>query len=489
MSHASRRFSLLAAAALALCAATCFAASAPPDTATAACRRHLQAIGRALKAYKRANGSLPSHLSDLYPKYLKDKATLHCPADPTPGDPTAQVPSALPDPGMPVSYLYEMSADPATFVVPFGPAPDGKVTWQQQKMAQHDYFGDRVPVVRCWHHAEVPAGQTPLVLVPELDLAGKVTRTVPGWEYDPAVVPALLTSLERDLAAGPDRLHRWSPGEIARYFAAAPSVPTLHARLHAAAEKLAAMAEPFPNASPGTRSTAIASLYGAAGEMEKAVPLYQAALGVPGFHAEVASLMIDQYFTAGQPDKAVATLENLQAKEPDSPDYTLLLAGAYERAGQPEKAAAMRRRADQQSVGQPAPDFTLKDASGKAVHLADLHGKPVLLYFWAYPDEPARAVAPQLEALKQKYQDRQLTILSLIPAARHEALDFAGKTFSYPLLINAVPAFNSYSISAVPTLVLIDRDGKVVSRHSGPLPGLETVVEEEVKKVLPAATQ
>jgi predicted Zn-dependent protease len=49
----------------------------------------------------------------------------------------------------------------------------------------------------------------------------------------------------------------------------------------------------------------------------------------------------------------VATLESLQAKEPDSPDYTLLLAGAYERAGQADKAAAMRRRADQQSVGQP----------------------------------------------------------------------------------------------------------------------------------------
>jgi peroxiredoxin len=81
-------------------------------------------------------------------------------------------------------------------------------------------------------------------------------------------------------------------------------------------------------------------------------------------------------------------------------------------------------------VGQPAPDFTLKDASGKAVHLADLHGQPVLLYFWAYSYEPARAMAPQLEALKQKYRDGKLTILSLIPAASHQALDFAAKTFS-----------------------------------------------------------
>ena len=114
-------------------------------------------------------------------------------------------------------------------------------------------------------------------------------------ECHPTIVPVLLTSLERDLAGGPDRLRRWEPEAIASYFATAPSIPALRARLRAVAEKLAAHPragprEPFPHAAAGQRSTAVASLYGAAGEMDKAAPIYQAALEVPGFHAQVASL-------------------------------------------------------------------------------------------------------------------------------------------------------------------------------------------------------
>ena len=36
-------------------------------------------------------------------------------------------------------------------------------------------------------------------------------------------------------------------------------------------------------------------------------------------------------------------------------------------------------------VGDPAPDFTLKDSNGQTVRLADLRGKKVMLYFFTSP--------------------------------------------------------------------------------------------------------
>jgi thioredoxin-dependent peroxiredoxin len=39
-------------------------------------------------------------------------------------------------------------------------------------------------------------------------------------------------------------------------------------------------------------------------------------------------------------------------------------------------------------AGEMAPDFTLPDQDGAAVHLADLRGKPVILYFYPKDDTP-----------------------------------------------------------------------------------------------------
>src|SRR4051812_18136461 len=205
---------LLGVALVPVGASSTFAAFPPPATGTkidtaAACSHHLEAIGRALSAYQKENGKLPPHLSDLSPRYLTDRALFHCPADPSRGEPVA----GRADPKLPISYLYEMSLEKGPGGLLLGPGPSGpSVTWRAQKLAQRIFFGDRVPVVRCWHHlsqAGVPAGEKPFVL--NLTLKGQVYRGQEYWETDSGTVPAVLSAMERDLAIGPELFHRrWS---------------------------------------------------------------------------------------------------------------------------------------------------------------------------------------------------------------------------------------------------------------------------------------
>jgi thiol-disulfide isomerase/thioredoxin len=71
---------------------------------------------------------------------------------------------------------------------------------------------------------------------------------------------------------------------------------------------------------------------------------------------------------------------------------------------------------------------------------------------------------------------------------RQDAVEFAKKSLTYPVLLDAGPAFNRYLIRGVPTTFVIDKDGKVVSRHVGFSRGTEKILEEELKRLLAPQT-
>jgi hypothetical protein len=193
--------------------------SGPPRDPVATCTRHLQTIGRALAAYERDKGRPPAQLSDLYPRYLANKALLHCPADPSPGEPGFTLLELAPDPKLPTSYFYTMRADaavPAGFLL--GPGPDRLSSWRAQTVAQRVQFGDRAPIARCGHHGAGPRAERP-PLVLNLTPTGEVYRSEETWELDRAAILTLLHRLERDVTAGPQRfLGRWSPEQTTIFF-------------------------------------------------------------------------------------------------------------------------------------------------------------------------------------------------------------------------------------------------------------------------------
>jgi hypothetical protein len=182
-----------------------------------------------------------------------------------------------------VSYFYEMSLDPnPPGIVALGPAPGGDgVTRLQMKQSQVPNYGDRVPVVNCGEHAR-PAGQgqsagfRPIYL--RLQRTGEVCRSESSfWELDPATVPAVLTCLERDLAAGPELFQRhWQPDRLEVYFAQVPPLPALRDRYRAAAARLEAMDHLLPAEAARDMPPAAAALYRAAGDDQKALEVCEA---------------------------------------------------------------------------------------------------------------------------------------------------------------------------------------------------------------------
>lgn len=118
-----------------------------------------------------------------------------------------------------------------------------------------------------------------------------------------------------------------------------------------------------------------------------------------------------------------------------------------------------------------APDFALPTLRGAAIHLADLQGKVVLLNFWATWCVPCRTEMPAIEALYQRYKNRGLEVLAvnmdkLAPEAVGAFVKEVGVTF--PIVLDpSWTTARAYRVRGLPTTLLIDRAGNVVTQELG----------------------
>ena len=155
--------------------------------------------------------------------------------------------------------------------------------------------------------------------------------------------------------------------------------------------------------------------------------------------------------------------------------------------GSMQGGSAPAQGAGDPTKGSVAPTFELKSIpDGKAIPLASLRGKAVLLNFWATWCGPCKIEMPWLVDLQKKYgpQGLQIVGVAMDDTEDKEIADFAHKMgVNYIVLKGTEKVGDLYGgVDRLPLTYYIDRSGKVVDETVGL--ASESVIEDAIKKAL-----
>ena len=123
------------------------------------------------------------------------------------------------------------------------------------------------------------------------------------------------------------------------------------------------------------------------------------------------------------------------------------------------------------AIGALAPEITMNTPDGKPLSLSSLKGKTVLIDFWASWCGPCRMENPSLVKAYAKYQSKGFDIYSVSldkemgdwkKAIEKDKLTWKNHVCDFKFWQSPVVAL--YNFNAIPTNVLIDKDGKIIAK-------------------------
>lgn len=145
--------------------------------------------------------------------------------------------------------------------------------------------------------------------------------------------------------------------------------------------------------------------------------------------------------------------------------------------------------------GMIAPDFTVLDVEGRPFRLAEeVSRKPVLLLFWSVFCDPCRSEMSNLQKVQDKYAGRDLTVVAVAvdgEPLRNTIGGFARQEgYTFKILVDELDPKESwkvadaYGVAVTPTLLLLEKGGKVLLRKGGKIreDELEKAVSSLLKK-------
>jgi peroxiredoxin len=135
----------------------------------------------------------------------------------------------------------------------------------------------------------------------------------------------------------------------------------------------------------------------------------------------------------------------------------------------------------------PMATFELPSTDGTRFNFRDYRGHVVLINFWATWCSPCRAETPELVDLHNRYLSRGFTVvgISMDENAAEVVPDFITEyKMTYPVLLPTKDFLFADHIDALPTSLLIDREGRIAQMFVGRIPGaalarsIESLLEE-----------
>jgi peroxiredoxin len=142
------------------------------------------------------------------------------------------------------------------------------------------------------------------------------------------------------------------------------------------------------------------------------------------------------------------------------------------------------------NVGDPAPDFAIKDEMGKELKLSDYRGNVVFLNFWYTTCAPCVREMPDMELVTRVFKDRKF---KMVPISVDTNFDDVKKFYETHKL-NSMPMYldpgkqlaNRYNVYKFPETYIIDGNGIVLKHYIGEKtwssPTYMSAIEEFIKK-------
>jgi len=121
--------------------------------------------------------------------------------------------------------------------------------------------------------------------------------------------------------------------------------------------------------------------------------------------------------------------------------------------------------------GENAPNFTLKNLDGKEISLNQFRGKHVLINFWATWCGPCKIEMPSLEALYERFKDKNFVLLAIsndMFGANIVKPFVKAHNINFPVLLDQrLKVSNAFGVVSLPTTFMIDPQGKIIGALFG----------------------